>query len=149
MAHFNSTAATQPALKAVQGMVSRIIGFSFAAGQCSTTASTTIAMCPIPGGSIIHDIALMARGDLSTNLGDGHAHLIAVRDSQAVGNVYMPTATVAATFLRMTPTSFNAFGRIVTSSANLYIWNQDVTANSSINFKMSVSYTTLYEASST
>lgn len=147
MAHFLSTAATQPAIKTAQGAVSRLIGFSTAAGQLSTTASTTISMMPIPGGSIIHDMALMARGDLSMNVADGHGHLIAVRDSQAVGNVYIPTATIAATLVRMSP-GFAAFGRVVTSSANLYIWNQEATANASINFKLSVSYSTPYEASS-
>lgn len=148
MAHFNSTAVSQPALKAAQGPVTRLVGFSFAAGQASDTASTTIAMCPIPGGSVIHDVGLMARGNLSTDLAGGHAHLVAVRDSQAAGNLYITTATIGATLVRMTP-AFNALGRVVTSSANLYIWNQDTTANVSINFKLSVSYTTNLEASST
>jgi hypothetical protein len=149
MAHFNATAVTAaPTLKMAQGLNVRQVGFSFAAGQCSTTASTTIAMCPIPGGSVIYDVELMARGDLNTNLNDGHAHLIAVRDSQAVGNLYITTATIGATLVRMTP-AFNAFGRVVTSSANLYIWNQDATAGISVNFKLNVKYTSNLEASST
>jgi hypothetical protein len=148
MAHFNSSAISQPALRAAQGLSTRFVGFSFAAGQCSTTASTTIAMVPIPGGSIIHDVWLMARGDLSTNLGDGHAHLVAVRDSQAAGNLYITTATIGATMVKMAP-SFNTLGRVITSSANIYIWNQDATANISVNFKMAIQYTTNLEASST
>jgi hypothetical protein len=145
MAHYNSTAVTSaPALRLTTGVNQAIAAFSCASGgrALSDTASTTIAMLPLPGGSRIRDVKLMMRGDL------GGSHLVAVRDSQAAGNLYILTAATQAIISTMSP-SFAAFGRVLTSSANLYIWNQGATSGASVDYKLMCDYTSNLESSST
>jgi hypothetical protein len=102
----NSTAMTSGVVKQLHAGLNVV--FVNYLQTATVSASTAIAMCPLPPGAEVYDAYLMVDGVPGAG--------IAVKDSQ--GNVYLNTVTAAGVAM---VGSGQGFGKRLTSSAFVYI----------------------------